>query len=72
MNGKRKPRVLLADDEAHIRTLIKALIALPPNVFFRLWFGAVYFYCYVRSEKRDIYRTLLFALRNYRSVLTKG
>jgi len=52
--------------------LVKALVRLPPNPLFRLWFGLVYFYCYVRSEKRGFYGTLFFALRNYRSVLTKG
>jgi radical SAM superfamily enzyme YgiQ (UPF0313 family) len=52
--------------------LIKALVKLPTNILFRLWFGLVYFYCYVRSEQRDLYRTFVFALRNYKSVLTRG
>lgn len=52
--------------------LIKALVKLPPNLLFRLWFGLVYFYVYVRSERRDFYSTFIFALRNYRSVLTRG
>lgn len=51
--------------------LIKKLIHLPPNIFFRAWFGLVYFYVYVKSEQRSIISTLRFALKNYRHVLSK-
>ena len=52
--------------------LVKLLVKLPPNILFRLWFGLVYFYVYVRSEQRDLYKTFVFALRNYKSLLMRG
>jgi len=51
--------------------LIKLLIRLPPNVFFRLWFGFMYFVNYVRSEKKSLLLTLKFAMKNWRYVLAK-
>ncbi len=52
--------------------LVKLLSGFPPNILFRAWFGLVYFYVYVRSEQRDLRRTLVFAIRNYKSVLLRG
>lgn len=51
--------------------IIKKLIHLPPNLFFTMWFGLVYFYVYILSEKRTFWRTLVFALKNYKHVLAK-
>ncbi len=51
--------------------LIKRIINLPPNFLFRAWFGLVYFYVYIRSEKRNFWETLKFALSNYKHVLVK-
>jgi len=51
--------------------IIKKLIKLPSNIFFKGWFGLVYFYIYIKSEKRNFWTTLGFALRNYRHVLSK-
>lgn len=50
---------------------IKKLIQLPPNVFFRAWFGMIYFYVYIKSERRNFWETLKFALGNYKHVLVK-
>lgn len=50
--------------------VIKLLIKLPPNIFFRLWFGLVYFYYYVKSERRQIVKTFVFALRNFRRAIS--
>ncbi len=51
--------------------LVKALVRLRPNVFFTIWFGLVYFYVYLKSERRAFWQTLRFAFRNYRHVLAK-
>jgi radical SAM superfamily enzyme YgiQ (UPF0313 family) len=51
---------------------VKQLIKLPPNVFFRAWFSMIYFYVYVRSEKRGFFKTLVFGLRNWKHVVLKG
>ena len=51
--------------------LIKKLIKLPSNIFFKAWFGLIYFYIYIKSEKRNFWSTLGFALRNYKHVLAK-
>ncbi len=51
--------------------IIKRLIRLKPNLLFRLWFGFVYFYVYVKSEQRGFWRTLKFGLKNYQHVLVK-
>ncbi len=50
---------------------IKRLIKLPPNFLFRAWFGLIYFYVYIKSEKRNFWETLKFALSNYKHVLVK-
>lgn len=52
--------------------LIKMLISFPPNILFRLWFSLVYFYVYIKSERRDFFKTLINALRNYKHVLLKA
>ena len=52
-------------------SIIKKLIKLPSNFLFRAWFGLVYFYLYIKSEKRDFIPTLKFALKNYKHVLAK-
>ncbi len=51
--------------------LIKKLIRIRPNIIFTLWFGLIYFYVYLKSERRSFWRTLKFALSNYRHVLAK-
>lgn len=51
--------------------LIKRAIKLPPNVLFRAWFGLIYFVVYIRSEKRNFWETLKFAIKNYKHVLVK-
>lgn len=51
--------------------LICRLIKLSPNPMFDMWFGLVYFLIYVRSEQKTFWRTLRFALRNWRHVLGK-
>lgn len=51
--------------------LIKLLIKLPPNPLFRLWFGTIYFYVFLKSEKRSFLKTIGFALRNYQHLLKK-
>ena len=51
--------------------VIKKLIKLPSNIFFKAWFGLIYFYIYIKSEKRNFWSTLGFALKNYRHVLSK-
>ena len=51
--------------------IIKKLIKLPPNILFRAWFGFIYFRVYIRSEKRNFWETLKFAIKNYKHVLVK-
>lgn len=51
--------------------LIKKLIKIRPNFLFRAWFGLVYFYVYIKSEKRNFWETLKFAFLNYKHVLVK-
>ena len=51
--------------------LIQRLIRLRPNPLFKWWFGLVYFYVYLKSERRNFWSTLRFALRNFRHVLAK-
>ncbi len=50
---------------------IKKLIKLKPNILFRAWFGLIYFHVYIKSEKRNFWETLKFALGNYKHVLAK-
>ncbi len=49
--------------------LLKKLAKLPPNIFFTLIFGVVYFVNYVRSERRGLLRTLLLACYNAMDIL---
>ncbi len=51
--------------------IIKKLVKLPGNFIFNGWFGLVYFYLYIKSEKRSFWSTLWFALKNYHHVLSK-
>jgi radical SAM superfamily enzyme YgiQ (UPF0313 family) len=51
--------------------IIERLIRLKPNRLFTWWFGLVYFYVYIKSERRSFWATLKFALRNFRHVLAK-
>lgn len=43
--------------------LVMRLIRLPANPLFELWFGAVYFFVYIRSEGRPFLESLAFTLR---------
>ena len=49
--------------------IIKFLIKLPPNPIFKLWFGMVYFFVYIKAERRGFWKTLIFSLRNYKLLL---
>lgn len=51
--------------------LIKRIIKLPPNFLFRAWFGIIYFFVYIKSEKRNFWETFKFAVKNYKHVLVK-
>ncbi|MEI7481110.1 MAG: radical SAM protein [Elusimicrobiota bacterium] len=51
--------------------LVRILIKFPPNLMFRLWFGIIYFYVFLKSEKRSFFKTLGFALKSYKHVLKK-
>jgi len=51
---------------------VRLLVKLPPNPLFRLWFALVYFVVHVGSERRNFFRTLVFALKNCGSVLRRG
>ena len=44
--------------------LVKLLIKLPPNPFFDLWFGFIFYIVYTKSEGRNWWKTFLFALKN--------
>lgn len=50
---------------------IKKIIKLPPNFMFRAWFGVIYFFVYIKSEKRNFWETFKFAIKNYKHVLVK-
>jgi len=43
--------------------LIRRLIRLPANPLYEFWFGAVYFFVYIRSDGRPFLESLSFALR---------
>lgn len=49
--------------------IIKLLIQLKPNAVFKMWFGLVYFYVHVKSERRSFWNTLKFAIHNFKHVL---
>jgi len=48
--------------------IVKKLITLPPNPLFDLWFGFIYFYVYIKSEKRNLFETVLFSVKYIRSI----
>jgi radical SAM superfamily enzyme YgiQ (UPF0313 family) len=48
--------------------LVRRLIRLRPNPLFDAWFAMVYFLVYIRSEHKSFWKTLLFAIHNYRRV----
>ncbi len=51
--------------------VIKRLIRLPSNRLFDAWFGWVYFLTYLKSEQKSFWKTLPFALRNWRHIFAK-
>jgi radical SAM superfamily enzyme YgiQ (UPF0313 family) len=51
--------------------IVKRLIRLKPNRLFTWWFGLIYFYVYIKSERRNLWATFKFALKNFRHVLAK-
>jgi len=51
--------------------VIKKLIKLKPNFLFNWWFSIVYFYIYLRAESISFWKTLVFAMSNYRNIITK-
>ena len=51
--------------------IVKRLIRRKPNRLFAWWFGLIYFYVYIKSERRNLWATFKFALRNFRHVLAK-
>lgn len=51
--------------------LIKKLAKLPPNIFFRLWFGMVFYWVLLRGERRSFLWTLWFGWLNLHFLLEK-
>jgi len=51
--------------------VIKRLIKLRPNIFFKAWWMIVYFFVFVRSEGRSFVNMLIFSLRSWRSFVRK-
>lgn len=52
--------------------IIKLLIKVRQNIIFTLWFGFVFLIVYVKSEKRKLWKTLYFTLRNYGRLIKKS
>ena len=50
--------------------LIKKLVKLPPNKIFELWFGLIYTYVFIISEKQSIKETMSMVL-NYLPIINK-
>ncbi len=50
---------------------IKRIIYIKPNPMFNAWFAVVYFYVYWLSEGRKFLQSLVFAIRNYKHVISK-
>ena len=50
---------------------IKKLIYLPSNFLFKLWWAGVYFLVYLRSETRNPFHSLVFAIRMSKLVFKK-
>lgn len=53
------------------KRIVYRIIKLRPNILFSAWFGIIYFYIYLKSEKRKIFKSLLFAIFNFRHILSK-
>jgi len=51
--------------------LVKMLIRIRPNRLYTWWFGLIYFFIYVKSENRNFWATLRFAIKNFKHVLLK-
>ena len=51
--------------------LIKKLVHLPSNIFFKAWWAIVYFFIYVGGERRSHKQTLRFALYNLKTFIGK-
>jgi len=51
--------------------LIKKLAKLPPNIFFNIWFGMIFFWVFLRSEKRSFLWTVWFGIMNLHFLLEK-
>lgn len=51
--------------------LIKKLINIKPNFIFNIWFSIVYFFVYLKAERTSFWKTLVFAIDNYRNILFK-
>lgn len=51
--------------------LIKKIVKLPTNIFFNLWFGLIFYWVYLRGERRPFFWTLWFGLRNAHFLLEK-
>ena len=53
------------------KKIVYLLIKLNPNFLFCAWFGIIYFYVYLKSEKRQFIRSLFFAFTNYKHILSR-
>ncbi|MFH0839254.1 MAG: radical SAM protein [Candidatus Omnitrophota bacterium] len=51
--------------------LIKRLIHFPHNSIFRLWWAFIYFFVFVKGERRSFFFTLVFAIRSVGSIFEK-
>ena len=51
--------------------LVRKIVKLPTNIFFTLWFGLIYFFVFIRSEKRNLFWTALYTIRNAQFFLEK-
>jgi len=52
--------------------LIKKMIALRPNFIFNWWFSLIYFYIFLKAESTSFWKTLMFAIDNYRNIILKN
>ncbi len=51
--------------------IVKYLVRIKPNPVFKMWFGLVYFYIHIKSENREFWSSLKFAVRNVRHLIGK-
>lgn len=51
--------------------IVKKLVKLPPNPFFRIWWAIVYFFVFIRAERRNLLHTFVFAIRTLKTVFEK-